>query len=81
MGCCGGRRQQLSAEHPVRHAHIPGATAGRVVFEYLGTASTVVRGAATGRGYSFVGYGARVAIDARDEASVARAPQLRKVLR
>jgi hypothetical protein len=52
-----------------------------VVFEYLGTHTAVVRGAATGRGYTFVGYGARVAVDARDEVSVARAPQLRKVAR
>jgi hypothetical protein len=52
-----------------------------VVFEYTGPARAVVKGAVTGRGYSFVGYGARAAVDARDAPSLTRAPYLQRVLR
>jgi hypothetical protein len=54
---------------------------GRVVFEYTGPGTPVVRGAATGRGYAFAGYGARVVVDARDAPSLTRMPHLQRVLR
>jgi hypothetical protein len=51
------------------------------VFEYTGPARAIVKGAATGRGYSFIGYGARAAVDARDAPSLLRMPYLQRVLR
>jgi hypothetical protein len=51
------------------------------VFEYTGPASVVVKGAVTGRGYAFVGYGARAAVEARDAPSLMRTPYLQRVLR
>jgi hypothetical protein len=81
MSCCGGQREQLRAEHPARGTQSPTATNGRVVFEYTGPARAIVKGTVTGRGYSFVGYGARAAVDPRDAPSLMRAPYLQRVLR
>ena len=81
MSCCGGQREQLRTEHSARGTRSPIASNGRVVFEYTGPARAVVKGAVTGRGYSFVGYGARAAVDARDAPSLTRTPYLQRVLR
>ena len=81
MSCCGGQREQLRMEHSARGTRSPIAGSGRVVFEYTGPARAVVKGAVTGRGYSFVGYGARAGVDARDAPSLMRTPYLQRVLR
>ena len=81
MSCCGEQREQLRTQHSVRGARSPKPVNGRVVFEYTGPASAVVKGAVTGRGYAFVGYGARAAVDARDAPTLMRTPYLQRVLR
>jgi T6SS, Phospholipase effector Tle1-like, catalytic domain len=40
-----------------------------------------VKGALTGRGYAFLGYGARVVVDARDAPSLTTMPSLQRVVR
>jgi hypothetical protein len=52
-----------------------------MVFAYTGPASMFVKGPVTGRGYAFVGYGARAKVDARDAPSLMRTPYLQRVLR
>jgi hypothetical protein len=81
MSCCGQRREQLRMEYSARGARSPASVNGRVVFEYTGPAGAIVKGAVTGRGYSFVGYGARAAVDARDAPSLLRTPYLQRVVR
>jgi hypothetical protein len=81
MSCCGGQREQLRVEPSARETQSPVASNGRVVFEYTGPARAIVKGAVTGRGYSFIGYGARAAVDARDVPSLMRMPYLQRVLR
>ena len=81
MSCCGQRREQLRVEYSARGARSPAATSGQAVFEYTGPARAVVKGGATGRGYSFVGYGARVAVDPRDADSLVHMPYLQRVIR
>lgn len=81
MSCCGEKRQQLRATPPARGTRGPVRVNGRVVFEYTGPASAVVKGGVTGRGYAFVGDGARVAVDPRDAPSLMRMPYLQRVLR
>ena len=81
MSCCGGQREQLRMEYSARGSRTPAAINGRVVFEYTGPSRAVVKGAVTGRGYAFVGYGARAAVDARDAPSLTRTPYLQRVLR
>jgi hypothetical protein len=81
MSCCGGHREQLRMEYSARGTRSPVVANGRVVFEYTGPARVVVKGAVTGRGYAFVGYGARAAVDPRDVASLMAMPYLQRVLR
>ena len=81
MSCCGGQREQLRTEHSARGTRGPIPINGGVVFEYTGPGSAVAKGAVTGRGYAFVGYGARAAVDARDAPSLLRTPYLQRVLR
>ena len=81
MPCCGEQRAQLRAEYSARGGRSPARINGRVVFEYTGPASAVVKGGVTGRGYAFVGYGSRAAVDARDAPSLLRMPYLQRVLR
>ena len=76
MACCGERREQLRTEFSARGVRRPKPINGHVIFEYTGPASAVVRGTVTGRGYAFAGYGARVAIDARDAPSLIDTPYL-----
>jgi hypothetical protein len=81
MSCCGEQRQQLRNER--RNQQAPGSKAvnGHVIFEYTGPTGVVVKGVVSGRGYRFVGYGARVAVDARDASSLTKMPYLQRVLR
>jgi hypothetical protein len=52
-----------------------------MVFEYTGPTSAVIRGEVTGRGYAFVGYGARASVDPRDAPAMLRMPYLQRVMR
>lgn len=81
MSCCGGRREQLRVEQPDRHLRSPRTMNGLAIFEYTGPSRTVAKGGVTGRGYSFVGYGAQVSVDPRDAESLAAMPYLQQVLR
>ena len=81
MSCCGGQREQLRTQSATGQAESPKTVSGHVIFEYTGPGRMVVRGAVTGRGYSFVGYGARVAVDARDAPSLTKTHYLQRVLR
>jgi hypothetical protein len=49
------------------------------MFEYRGGRVLTVVGQGTGYQYRFVGFGARVSVDARDRASLAAVPYLRQV--
>jgi hypothetical protein len=79
--CCGGQYEQLRTKPSAEGARSPATINGRVVFEYTGRSRAVVKGAVTGRGYAFVGYGARATVDARDAPSLMRTPYLQRVLR
>ena len=81
MACCGGQREQMRIDRVTGRARTPESVNGRVVFEYTGPASVVVKGAVTGRGYSFSGYGARAAVDPRDAPSLVETPYLQRVMR
>ena len=81
MSCCGKQREALRAQHAPRGAKSPAPVNGRVVFEYTGPAGAVIKGGVTGRGYAFVGYGARAVVDPRDAPSLLRTPYLQRVLR
>ena len=48
-------------------------------FQYIGGSGLTVQGPASKRLYRFASAGAIVAVDARDAASLARMPQLRRV--
>lgn len=89
MPCCGQKRQaRSSAGSPAgspaidrgRSAGGPPAGAspgaGTVELEYVGEKTLVVMGQATRRIYRFAGRGARLSVDRRDRASLARVPGL-----
>jgi hypothetical protein len=79
--CCGGQHEQLRTKPSAEGARSAATINGRVMFEYTGPSRAVVKGAVTGRGYAFVGYGARATVDARDAPSLMRTPYLQRVLR
>ncbi len=56
-----------------------GGTSESVVFEYVGDSSISAIGSVTRKLYRFAARHARVAVDPRDAASVARVPYLRRV--
>lgn len=80
MNCCGRarttakgfvpRRDLPAAEAPVRHA--------TVSFTYTGATRLVADGPVTRRRYRFEHPGATVEVDARDAASFAAIPNLRR---
>jgi CheY-like chemotaxis protein len=57
----------------------PGAPLRGFEFEHSSGSVLSVTGQGTGLQYRFVGYSARVSVDSRDRASLARVPQLREV--
>jgi hypothetical protein len=81
MPCCGEKRQQLRTASPAHSMRRQARVNGRMIFEYTGPTSAVVKGAVTGRGYAFAGYGAREAIDPRDAPALLRMPYMQRVLR
>ncbi len=66
MACCGDKRAVVART----------AAAVPVTFEYVGRSTLRVVGAVTHKNYWFGQTGARVAVDARDAASVAGVPHV-----
>ncbi len=56
-----------------------GASSAHPSFQYIGGSGLTVQGPASKRLYRFASPGAIVTVDARDAASLARMPQLRRV--
>lgn len=88
MPCCGKKRANVQSTIPTHQALErrrfvwPVAdTASRTTtsFEYFGGGALTVLGPATGNRYHFAGYGAKVAVDARDRFSVRAVPHLREI--
>lgn len=81
MSCCGKKRATAVAVTVERNSFAApaGAALRGQVFEYMGGSVLTVTGQGTGLQYRFVGHGARVSVDARDRASLARLPQLREI--
>lgn len=78
MTCCGQARQSYTSTAPVGQNAV--AAAGRApIFEYTGATALTVIGPATGRKYRFPRAGARLEVDARDQASVAQVPSVRRI--
>ena len=72
MSCCGQRRTPTPQ---------PSRIIASIVYRYEGTTALTVIGRATNRRYHFARAGAEVAVDWRDQASVAQVPKLREVRR
>ena len=84
MPCCGKTRVTPGrAPPPASVGTDAGPSAGPAIretlFEYHGGRVLTVIGQATGLQYRFVGFGARVFVDARDRASLAAVPHLREI--
>jgi hypothetical protein len=92
MTCCGKKRLAPNSATTVGPNALPreltthspsGPSAGTVSraaqFEYHGGRILTVIGQGTGYQYRFVGYGARLSVDARDRASLADVPGLREI--
>jgi hypothetical protein len=92
MSCCGGSRRTAGPTNPSAanrtgngsaHRSPYGPSAGAISraseFEYQGGRVLTVIGQGTGYRYQFVGYGARLPVDARDRASLVAVPLLREV--
>lgn len=82
MPCCGQKRalQQSTPTPAIKPSGPPPvARATTAQFEYLGNRVLTVVGQGTGRQYRFVGNGAKLTVDARDQTSLARVPGLRAV--
>jgi len=89
MSCCGKERNSVAsrpvhaqASAPMQVGPSPASAAAatqRPEFVYHGGGVLSVVGPVSGLQYRFVGYGARLAVDARDRASLARVPQLQEV--
>ena len=88
MSCCGKNRMAAS-QAKLRSDESAGprtflgpsavAVSRPVIFECIGARGITVIGQGTGNHYRFVGYGARVSVNARDRKSVAAVPGLREV--
>jgi hypothetical protein len=79
MACCGQSRRSHASPDPVHPTRFAGVS-GVPIFEYVGATSLTVIGSGTGREYRFERGGARVEIDGRDQVSVARVPNLRRII-
>ena len=76
MSCCGGKRTDAPVMAPRGSRSLP-----TVVYRYEGTTALTVIGRATNRRYHFARAGAEVAVDWRDQPSVAQVPKLREIRR
>ena len=75
MSCCGRPRLQPF----VLPTHQPSTTAGSVTFQYIGKTRLTVIGPVSRRRYDFDRTGSRLAVDARDSASLATVPTLKRL--
>ena len=78
MACCGQDKGSYSSV-PMTRSNGFTAPGGTPIFEYTGATALTVVGSITGRTYHFERTGARIAIDARDQQSVAQVPNVRRV--
>ncbi|HET7796106.1 MAG TPA: hypothetical protein VFL64_22140 [Rhizobacter sp.] len=81
--CCGSKRAAAQAA-AMAHAAPAAAFGARpalsvIMFEYLGSGQTAIRGPVSGQLYLFAQAGARVEVDARDRPGLAAMPSLRWV--
>ncbi len=93
MACCGHKRAMQYGAAPARPNPAPSSgppaastasqtrpvTAPAVTFEYTGETGVSAIGGVTRSLYRFAGKRARVAVDARDAASIGNVPNLRRV--
>jgi hypothetical protein len=87
MGCCGEKRQEFyngrpgapgGVSWPSPQATPRGGSRYSARFKYVGKSGLTVRGPVSRRIYRFDRPGAVVTVDARDGASLARVPNLRR---
>lgn len=80
MTCCGQRRAQASTGGQAAEARRqPRPMARAVLYEYTGNTGMTVTGSVSGSTYRFAQPGATLQIDARDAASMAGLPNLRRL--
>ena len=86
MGCCGGKNRFLrprTVESSTRDDDsgrpAPRVERESVWFEYTGPTALTALGPITNHRYRFTVPGARVAVDARDAASITGVPHLKRV--
>ncbi len=81
MSCCGRARAPAEPQPVRREATFaaPQPLQAAVSFEYTGATRLVADGPVTRQRYRFEQPGARVAVDARDAASFAAVPNLRRI--
>ena len=79
MACCGQSRRSYESVGTLPRTGFSGGS-GVPIFEYVGATSLTVIGSSTGRKYRFDRAGARMEIDSRDQESVARVPNLRRII-
>ena len=79
--CCGHGRRQLHTMFSGKPAGTERSTPAHIgsMFEYVGTTGLTVVGPSTGARYRFERSGARLSVDVRDHAGLARIPVLRHV--
>jgi hypothetical protein len=81
--CCGRSRSGARAAGPYRYPTTSTASPARPgtgpTFEYIGQAGATVVGPVTGARYRFDRPGARLQVDTRDKAALARVAVLRLV--
>lgn len=75
MSCCGGTKM------PPRMSGRTSSLPRVAVFRYEGTSALTVIGRATNQRYHFARAGDEVAVDWRDQPSVAQVPKLREIRR
>lgn len=78
MPCCGSKRSQFrQMVQPLMHeAARPVVAPSRTIYEYVGRTALTVDGPVSRKRYYFGRPGARVEVDVRDVASLARIPVL-----
>ncbi len=87
MSCCGNKRLRFAGPAPASTRATPPPATFRapvvrradMFFEYVGRTALTVTGPVTGLRYRFSASGARLAVDAADQPSMAKLPQLRRI--
>jgi hypothetical protein len=79
MPCCGQMRAQASAGGRAFETRGPRPVSQVALYEYTGATGMTVTGPVSGKRYRFAEASAKVQIDARDVASLAGLPNLRRL--